>query len=151
MCVFAGTVNALIADATLPPRPAWSAVGSKGYKFKGFSPDGLSLALLKGGAAGKSKAVAKGKGQALPDTVLPVAYPLVIGFFNATIGLVLKIVTFPLTIVTLGLFLFVVNAIVLMLASKLVEGFSVASFASAFLAAIVLAIVHLVLRRLAFA
>lgn len=75
---------------------------------------------------------------------------LVIGFFNATIGLVLKIVTFPLTIVTLGLFLFVVNAIVLMLASKLVEGFSVASFASAFLAAIVLAIVHLGLRRLAF-
>ena len=76
---------------------------------------------------------------------------LVIGFFNATIGLVLKVVTFPLTIVTLGLFLFVVNAVILMLASKLVEGFHVSSFGSALLAAIVLAVVHLVLRRLAFA
>ena len=76
---------------------------------------------------------------------------LVIGLFNATIGLVLKIVTLPLTVVTLGLFLFVVNAIVLLLASKLVDGFSISSFGAALLAAIVLAIVHLVLRRLAFA
>jgi len=76
---------------------------------------------------------------------------LVVGFFNATIGLLLKIVTFPLTIVTLGLFLFVVNALMLMLASKLVEGFSVSSFGSALLGAIVLAVVHLILRRLAFA
>lgn len=75
---------------------------------------------------------------------------LVIGLFNATIGLVLKIVTFPLTIVTLGLFLFVVNAFVLWLASQVVQGFLITSFGSALLAAIVLAVVHLVLRRLAF-
>lgn len=78
LCVFAGTANALIADATLPPGPGWSAVGSKGYKFKGLSPDGLSLAVLKGGAAGKSKAVVKGKGPALPDPVLPVTYPVTV-------------------------------------------------------------------------
>ncbi|HSP96267.1 MAG TPA: phage holin family protein [Candidatus Dormibacteraeota bacterium] len=76
---------------------------------------------------------------------------LVIGLINATIGLLLKIVTFPLTIVTLGLFLFVVNAIVLMLASKLVNGFAISSFGSALLGAIVLAIVHLILRRLVLA
>ncbi|MGC2059139.1 MAG: phage holin family protein, partial [Candidatus Sulfotelmatobacter sp.] len=35
---------------------------------------------------------------------------LVIGFINATIGLVLKILTFPLTLVTLGLFWLVINA-----------------------------------------
>lgn len=75
---------------------------------------------------------------------------LVIGFFNATLGLLLKIVTFPLTIVTLGLFLFVVNALVIMLASQLVAGFSVSGFWAAFFGAIVLALVHLVLRSLVF-
>ena len=74
---------------------------------------------------------------------------LVIGLFNATIGFLLKIVTFPLTIVTLGLFLFVVNALMLWWASKLVDGFHIASFGSALLGAIVLALVHVVLRRLA--
>ena len=73
---------------------------------------------------------------------------LVIGFFNATIGLLLKIVTFPLTIVTLGLFLFVVNAFILWLASRIVSGFSISTFGTALLGAIVLALVHLVLRRL---
>ena len=78
LCVYAGTTNALIADAALPPGPSWSAIGTKGYKFKGTSPDGLSLAILKGGAAGKSKALAKGKGAALPDPTLPVAYPVTV-------------------------------------------------------------------------
>lgn len=76
---------------------------------------------------------------------------LVIGLINATLGLLLKIVTFPLTVVTLGLFLFVVNALVLLLAAKLVSGFLISGFGSALLAAVVLALVHLVLRRLAFA
>jgi len=78
LCVYAGTTNALIADAALPPGPSWSAIGTKGYKFKGTSPDGLSLAILKGGAAGKSKALAKGKGAALPDATLPVSYPVTV-------------------------------------------------------------------------
>lgn len=73
---------------------------------------------------------------------------VVIGLISATLGLLLKIVTFPLTIVTFGLFLFVVNAIVLILASKLVPGFLVAGFWSAFLAAIVLAVVQMLLRHL---
>jgi putative membrane protein len=75
---------------------------------------------------------------------------LVVGLFNATLGLLLKIVTFPLTIVTLGLFLFVVNALILMLASQVVSGFHVSGFGAAFIGAIVLAIVHLVLRSLVF-
>lgn len=73
---------------------------------------------------------------------------LVIGLVNATLGLVLKVVTFPLTIVTFGLFLFVVNALMLYLASSLVPGFFIAGFGTAFVAAIVLALIHLVLRQL---
>jgi cysteine-rich repeat protein len=79
LCVYAGTANALIADAALPPGTSgWSPIGTKGYKFKGTSPDGLSLALLKGGAAGKSKALAKGKGATLPDPMLPLDYPVTV-------------------------------------------------------------------------
>src|SRR3954471_22458563 len=42
---------------------------------------------------------------------------LVIGSANATLGLILKIVTFPLTIVTFGIFWFVINALMLRLAA----------------------------------
>jgi hypothetical protein len=78
LCVYAGTANALIVDAAIPPGASWSEIGDKGYKFKGTSPNGLSLALLKGGDAGKSKALAKGKGATLPDPTLPVAYPVTV-------------------------------------------------------------------------
>src|SRR5271156_7168969 len=66
---------------------------------------------------------------------------LVIGFINATVGVVLKILTFPLTLVTLGLFWFVINALMLELASAFVQGFQVRSFGAAFIGAIVLSIV----------
>ena len=71
---------------------------------------------------------------------------IVIGFINATLGLVLKIVTIPLTIVTLGIFWFVVNALMLELASSLVRGFVLTSFLSAFIGGIVLTLVNFVLR-----
>jgi putative membrane protein len=73
---------------------------------------------------------------------------LVIGLINATLGLLLKIVTLPLTLVTFGLFLFVINALMLYLASSIVPGFFIASFGTALLAAILLALLHLVLRQL---
>lgn len=67
---------------------------------------------------------------------------LAIGFINATIGLLLKILTFPLTLLTLGLFWFVINAAMLKLASVLVPGFEVRGFFAAFLGAIVLSLVN---------
>ena len=48
---------------------------------------------------------------------------LVFGFVNATLGLLLKILTFPLTILTLGFFLIIVNAIMLKLAASVTPGF----------------------------
>jgi putative membrane protein len=70
---------------------------------------------------------------------------LVIGLLNATLGLLLKILTFPLSILTLGLFLLVINAFVLLVASRLVPGFHVDTFGSAFVGAVVLAVVHMLL------
>ena len=73
---------------------------------------------------------------------------LVIGFINATLGALLKILTFPLTLVTLGIFWFVINALMLELAAGLVNGFYVRNFFAAFIGAIVLSIVSSVLQWL---
>jgi putative membrane protein len=75
---------------------------------------------------------------------------VVIGLVNATIGFVLKILTIPISILTFGLFLLVINALMLMLSSKLVSGFIVNGFWPAFFGAIVLAIVSMVLKGLVF-
>jgi putative membrane protein len=73
---------------------------------------------------------------------------LAIGFVNATIGLVLKILTFPLTLATLGLFWFVINALMLKFASALVPGFQVHGFFAAFVGAILLSLVNVLLKGL---
>ena len=73
---------------------------------------------------------------------------LVIGLLNATVGLFLKIVTFPLTILTLGLFLLVINGIMIMVASSIVRGFRVQGFGPAFWGAVVLALLGVVIRAL---
>src|SRR5580658_5632981 len=71
---------------------------------------------------------------------------LVIGFLNMTVGLFLKIVTFPLSILTLGIFLLIINALMILLASSLVSGFHVRGLGSAFFGAIVLALLGMVIR-----
>jgi len=73
---------------------------------------------------------------------------LVFGFLNATLGLLLKILTFPFTVLTLGIFWFVINAIILEITSMVVPGFFIRSFFSALLGAIVLTIVNMLLRAL---
>jgi putative membrane protein len=76
---------------------------------------------------------------------------LVIGLINSTLGLLLKILTLPLTIVTFGFFLFVINALILRMVSGLVGGFTVESFGAALVGAIVLTLVSTVLRHVVFA
>ncbi len=73
---------------------------------------------------------------------------VVIGLINATLGAFLKLITFPLTVLTLGIFWFVVNAAMIELAAHLVSGFEIRSFGAAFVGAIVLALVNLVLKAL---
>ncbi len=73
---------------------------------------------------------------------------VVIGFVNATLGLFLKIVTFPLTVVTFGIFWLIINAVMIKLASALVPGFRVYTFGAAFWGAIVLSLVNMALKWL---
>jgi len=74
---------------------------------------------------------------------------LVIGLVNATIGFILKILTLPLTLLTLGVFWFVINALMLKLASAFVPGFTIRGFLPAFFGAIVLSLVNLLLKAIA--
>jgi len=71
---------------------------------------------------------------------------LVIGLLNATVGLFLKIVTFPLSILTLGIFLLVINALMILLASSVVRGFYVHGFVPAFWGGVVLSLLGMLIR-----
>jgi putative membrane protein len=62
---------------------------------------------------------------------------LVLGLVNAVVRPVLLVLTLPLTLVTLGLFLFVLNAICLWLTSAVVAGFAVRGFWPAFWGALI--------------
>jgi len=73
---------------------------------------------------------------------------IAIGLANATIGVFLKIITFPLTILTFGIFWLVINGIILKLASAFVPGFHIRGFAAAFWGAIVLSVVNMLLKWL---
>ncbi|MFM2330526.1 MAG: hypothetical protein RLZZ26_33 [Candidatus Parcubacteria bacterium] len=67
---------------------------------------------------------------------------VVLGAFNLFIKPILTVLTLPITILTLGLFSIVINALLVMLASTIVPGFAVAGFWSAVLFALVLSAVN---------
>jgi putative membrane protein len=71
---------------------------------------------------------------------------LVIGLLNATVGLFLKIITFPLSILTLGLFLLVINGVMILIASSFVPGFHVSGLGPAFWGALVLALLGMLIK-----
>lgn len=65
----------------------------------------------------------------------------ILGILNALIRPVLILLTLPLTVVTLGFFVLVINALLFMFVGSIVPGFHVASFWSAFFASIVVSLV----------
>ncbi len=73
---------------------------------------------------------------------------LVLALINAAVRPIMVILTLPLTILTLGVFLLVLNAVCLWLVTVIVPGVEVRSFGSAFLAALIISIVSWLLTRL---
>ena len=73
---------------------------------------------------------------------------VVIAVVNATLGTVLKFLLFPVTFLTLGLFLLVINALLLKLAAAFTPGFAVRGFLPAVVGSVVLTILTWVLRHL---
>ncbi|MDO8510369.1 MAG: phage holin family protein [bacterium] len=74
---------------------------------------------------------------------------LVLGVINTFIKPLLVFLTLPITILTLGLFTFVINAVLVLLASYVVPGFEVRNFWWALLFALVLSLVRYVLHKFA--
>ncbi|RFS23349.1 phage holin family protein [Chitinophaga silvatica] len=74
---------------------------------------------------------------------------LVLAVLNALVRPLLVVLTFPITIVTLGLFLFVINALIILLAEKLVPGFRVEGFWWAMLFSVIMAAVNYILSGIA--
>jgi len=73
---------------------------------------------------------------------------LVIGLVNAVIRPVLAVLTLPITVLTLGLFSLVLNALLFYLAAALAPGFRLEGFLAAFLGAIVMSLVGMALHAL---
>lgn len=65
---------------------------------------------------------------------------VVLSLLNAIVKPLLILLTFPITILTFGLFLLVINALIIMLADKLLDGFSVDGFWNALLFSLLLSI-----------
>lgn len=74
---------------------------------------------------------------------------LLLGFANAVLRPLLVILTLPLTLVTLGFFLLVINALMLLLVAKLVDGFKISGFWTAFFASLFISLLSMALGTLA--
>jgi putative membrane protein len=72
----------------------------------------------------------------------------ILGLVNALIRPILLVLTFPFTLVTLGLFIFVINAICLGLTAWLVRGLTISGFVAAFFGALVVSVVSWILNGL---
>jgi putative membrane protein len=65
---------------------------------------------------------------------------LLLGIVNAVVRPILVLLTLPITMLSLGLFLWVINAAMIALVASLVDGFSVASFGTALVAAAIVSV-----------
>ncbi len=72
----------------------------------------------------------------------------ILGILHAVVRPILFVLTLPITIITLGLFHFVINAALFMFAASFIEGFSVSSFWTALLGSLIVSILNTIGSRL---
>ncbi|MED4534042.1 phage holin family protein [Metabacillus fastidiosus] len=73
---------------------------------------------------------------------------IILSVLNVLVKPILILLTLPITVVTLGLFLFVINAITLMMTQGIMgESFEIDGFGTAILASVVLSIFHLLIQK----
>ena len=85
------------------------------------------------------------RGISFADTSSLVISALLLGFANAIVKPLVIVLTLPLTLLTFGLFLLVINALMILLVSALVRGFKVSGFWTAFFASIFIAVLSWVI------
>ena len=80
----------------------------------------------------------------VPNLTTAIIAALVFGIVNATLGPILRFLSIPLIVITLGIFWFIVNAFLLILVAFVVPGFSINGWWPAIIAAAVLAVVNMI-------
>jgi len=88
-------------------------------------------------------------GVKVDNAITAIIVAAVLAFLNAIVKPVLVILTIPITIFTLGIFLLVINALIIMLAAKIVDGFHVDGFWIALLFSLLLSLVTSVFEAIA--
>lgn len=83
-------------------------------------------------------------GISVDSFLVAVVAAIVLGLLNLIARPILIFFTLPITLLTLGLFIFVINAVVFALAASLVPGFAVASFMSALIGSVLISLVSTV-------
>ncbi len=73
---------------------------------------------------------------------------LILGVLNIFVKPILVILTLPVTLLTLGLFIFVINALLFMFAASFVEGFAVAGFVPALIGSVLTSVVSTTAQRI---
>jgi len=84
-------------------------------------------------------------GFAVDDVSTAVVAAVVLGILNRTLKPILQILTFPITIITLGLFSFVLNGFIIRVLASLMAGMHVSTLGTGILAAIIISIITSVL------
>ena len=87
-------------------------------------------------------------GVQIADFKTAIIFSLVLGLLNAIVKPILVLLTIPVTVITLGLFLVVINAVIILLSDKLIPGFSVDGFWWALIFSIVLSVISGILSSL---
>ncbi|WP_028290204.1 phage holin family protein [Olleya sp. ITB9] len=82
----------------------------------------------------------------LDNYVTAIIVAIVLSILNLIVKPILVVLTLPITILTLGLFLFVVNGLMILLADKFIDGFAVSSIWTAILFSILLSILQWLLQ-----
>lgn len=88
-------------------------------------------------------------GISVDDVYTALLVAVVLGLINIIVRPILLVLTFPITILTLGLSLFVVNALLFWFVGSFVEGFEVAGFVPALLGSLLVSVVGSVVQKLA--
>jgi putative membrane protein len=84
----------------------------------------------------------------IPNFKDAIIFALILAVLNAIIKPILVLLTLPITILTLGLFLFVINAIIILLADKAMDGVKIDGFMWALIFSLILSVLSSVLQGL---
>jgi hypothetical protein len=89
LCVYTGAGNALTADLLVPPSASkWTPTSTRGYKYidKAATESGVQKIVLKASVNDTSKAIVKGRGDALPTITPPLDTPIRVQLVNSDSG-----------------------------------------------------------------